>query len=295
MSTHHQLSICGLVSSEAVAQTLSQALDDRFSLVQFQQESDFRQFLEQEKHDIDCLVLESSLDLPQVACYLHKEATLLPAIVLLSNPSPSAASESDKLWHEDIFYHTAELQLPLESLPQISSHIEQAIARFLQLTAACRLPLVVPMASSPEMQDSLNQQQQNLSEKLKERLGYLGLYYKRDPHLFLRHMPEPEKQDFLREFKLDYREIVLNYFNKENSINPKIDAFVTKAFFADISVSQILEIHMELMDSFAKQLRLEGRSEDILLDYRLTLIDVIAHLCEMYRRSIPRETQSRET
>jgi circadian clock protein KaiA len=25
------------------------------------------------------------------------------------------------------------------------------------------------------------------------------------------------------------------------------------------------------------------------LDYRLTLIDTIAHLCEMYRRSIPRE------
>jgi circadian clock protein KaiA len=32
---------------------------------------------------------------------------------------------------------------------------------------------------------------------------------------------------------------------------------------------------------------LEGRSEDILLDYRLTLIDVIAHLCELYRRSVP--------
>ena len=46
---------------------------------------------------------------------------------------------------------------------------------------------------------------------------------------------------------------------------------------------------MQLMDGFAKQLKLEGRSEEILLDYRLTLIDVIAHLCEMYRRSIPRQ------
>ncbi|MEO1622897.1 MAG: hypothetical protein AAFU53_17930, partial [Cyanobacteria bacterium J06632_3] len=26
-----------------------------------------------------------------------------------------------------------------------------------------------------------------------------------------------------------------------------------------------------------------------LADYRLTLIDVVAHLCEMYRRSIPRD------
>jgi len=46
-----------------------------------------------------------------------------------------------------------------------------------------------------------------------------------------------------------------------------------------------------LFDEFAKQLKLEGRSEEILLDYRLTLIDVIAHLCEMYRRSIPRDNQ----
>ena len=47
---------------------------------------------------------------------------------------------------------------------------------------------------------------------------------------------------------------------------------------------------MDLMDEFAKQLQLENRSEEILLDYRLTLIDIIAHLCEMYRRSIPRES-----
>jgi circadian clock protein KaiA len=54
-------------------------------------------------------------------------------------------------------------------------------------------------------------------------------------------------------------------------------------------VSQILEIHMELMDEFSQQLKLEGRSEEILLDYRLALIDILAHLGEMYRRSIPRE------
>ena len=64
---------------------------------------------------------------------------------------------------------------------------------------------------------------------------------------------------------------------------------MNRAFFADISVPQIVEIHMELMDEFANQLKLEGRSEEVLLDYRLTLIDIIAHLCEMYRRSIPRE------
>ena len=88
---------------------------------------------------------------------------------------------------------------------------------------------------------------------------------------------------------MEYRQIILIYFSETAQVNQAIDQFVNRAFFADLSVSQILEIHMELMDEFAQQLKLEGRNEDILLDYRLALIDIIAHLCEMYRRSIPRE------
>ncbi|HEY9302275.1 MAG TPA: circadian clock protein KaiA, partial [Phormidium sp.] len=52
----------------------------------------------------------------------------------------------------------------------------------------------------------------------------------------------------------------------------------------------IVEIHMELMDEISKQLKIEGRGDEILQDYRLTLIDVIAHLCEMYRRSLPKDS-----
>jgi len=83
--------------------------------------------------------------------------------------------------------------------------------------------------------------------------------------------------------------LVLSYFKDDGHLNDRIDSLVNTAFFADISVSKVVEMHMDLMETFAKQLKLEGRSEEILLDYRLTLIDVIAHLCEMYRRSIPRE------
>jgi circadian clock protein KaiA len=32
---------------------------------------------------------------------------------------------------------------------------------------------------------------------------------------------------------------------------------------------------------------LEGHKNDFLQDYRLALLDVMAHLCEMYRRAIP--------
>ncbi|MBW4583211.1 MAG: circadian clock protein KaiA [Tildeniella nuda ZEHNDER 1965/U140] len=132
-------------------------------------------------------------------------------------------------------------------------------------------------------------QQRRLSDKLKERLGYLSVYYKRNPRHFFRYMTAVQRQEMLEQLRHEYREIVLSYFGEDSALNQRIDEFVNSAFFADIATSQVVEIHMDLMDEFAKQLKLEGRSDDILLDYRLTLIDTIAHLCEMYRRSVPRE------
>jgi circadian clock protein KaiA len=175
---------------------------------------------------------------------------------------------------------------------QIRFLINQAIAHFLELGPSCRLPKE-PTIFDPTTELStvnfLMVQQLRLAEKLKERLGYLGVYYKRNPQQFFRNLSQPEKQELLEALKSEYRQIILNYFSIDDTLNQKIDEFASTAFFADVSVSQIVEIHMELMDEFSKHLKLEGRSEEVLLDYRLTLIDVIAHLCEMYRRSIPRE------
>jgi circadian clock protein KaiA len=52
-------------------------------------------------------------------------------------------------------------------------------------------------------------------------------------------------------------------------------------------VNKVVEIHVDLIDGFWKQLKLEGHKNDFLQDYRLALLDVLAHLCEMYRRSVP--------
>lgn len=131
-----------------------------------------------------------------------------------------------------------------------------------------------------------------LTEKLKERLGYLGVYYKRNPQAFFRNLSDIEKQNLLELLKFKYREIILNYFTDRRDLNQKIDELADALFFADVAISQLVEIHMELMDEFAKRLKIEGRNDDILLDYRLTLIDVMAHLCEMYRRSIPNESDT---
>ncbi|MFN7658779.1 MAG: KaiA family protein, partial [Dolichospermum sp.] len=94
------------------------------------------------------------------------------------------------------------------------------------------------------------------------------------------------KQEILEQLKSDYRQIIVNYFLTDKAIKEKIDKFINALFYANIPVPQIIEIHMEIIDEFAKQLRLEGRSDETLLDYRLTLIDILAHLCEIYRSTV---------
>jgi circadian clock protein KaiA len=120
----------------------------------------------------------------------------------------------------------------------------------------------------------------------------LGFFYKRNPESFWSNLSAAEQKKLANQFAQSYRQILLLYFDHDGEINRLIDEFVDRAFFANISTSQILEIHMDLMDDFAHQLKIEGRNDDILLDYRLPLIDIISHLCEIYRRSIPESDAS---
>lgn len=165
---------------------------------------------------------------------------------------------------------------PLKETVPIPEQIDQALAQF------------VRQRIHQTRQHLANQ----LQDKLQERLGYLGIFYKRSPDYFLRNLPPKEKADQIRLLTEIYRSIILDYFqDRTGQVNHKIDEFTNLAFLGDVSVSQILEIHMNLMDEFSKQLKIEKRSDDILVDYRITLIDVIAHLCEMYRRSIAKESR----
>ena len=215
------------------------------------------------------------------------KSTLQPASCLLPGFAPTQAEAVPSKFD----YHAALLELSITQLSQIHLAIAQAINQFIDLPIV-RSADVAP--ATPEMpalkpEQTITAQQQRLSEKLKERLNYLGVYYKRNPRNFLRRMTQPQKEELLKQLKAEYRSIILTYFADTADLNQQLDNFVNGAFFADVPVAQIVEIHMELIDEFAKQLKLEGRSDEILQDYRLTLIDTIAHLCEMYRRSIPRE------
>ncbi|MDB9382122.1 circadian clock protein KaiA [Nodularia spumigena CS-584] len=103
---------------------------------------------------------------------------------------------------------------------------------------------------------------------------------------FFQQMTQVDRQVLLQQLKSDYRRILINYFTTDKTLKEEIDKFIHALFCANIPVPQIIEFHMELIEDFSIQLKLEGRSDEALLDYRLALIDILAHLCELYRCSI---------
>lgn len=109
---------------------------------------------------------------------------------------------------------------------------------------------------------------------------------KQKPQHIFQDMTQVDQQALLQQLKSDYRQILINYFTTDTRVKEKIDKFINAVFCANIPVPQIIEFHMELIEEFSKQLKLEGRSDEALMDYRLTLIDILAHLCERYRCSI---------
>ncbi len=283
-----QLSIGAHLNSPDLTRSIERALfsdasQDRYTLSISESEDDFFQLIQHQKQQLDCLILQDGERLAAVLEWLQSQAILLPVVIL----------QAQRAQETEFLYHSAEVRVLTTELEQIDASIGQAIEGFLGLSPVCQLPdTITPTDLTRDLiaQNFLMMQQRRLTEKLKERLGYLGIYYKRSPKAFLRNLPPEEQREFLEQLRTEYRVIILSYFQDDRDLNQQIDNFVNAAFFSDVPVSQVVEIHMELMDEFAKQLKLEGRSEEILLDYRLTLIDTIAHLCEMYRRSIPRES-----
>ena len=278
-----QFLIGAFVPTEAVAGSLYQLLSQQSFAVRWSQSTaDFNDWVVSNRHRIDCLIVESSQETLIALEGLKRRDILLPALTVGSEALQNAPARAPA-----IYYHEAVTCLDASDLEGVDEAIRQAVDLYLQL------PTEVKVAASEGVTDKrlflLSLQQQRLTEKLRERLGYVGVFYKRRSQNFLRNMSSSERHEFLDKLRQDYRHIILSYFGNDSGINQKIDDFVNVAFFADMSVPKIVEIHMELIDDFSKQLQLEGRNDDILSDYRLTLIDVIAHLCEMYRRSVPKE------
>ncbi|MBE9048089.1 circadian clock protein KaiA [Pleurocapsales cyanobacterium LEGE 10410] len=298
-----KLYICLFSSYQQFSSSVTNLLSrDRYELQCLDFVGDIVDFVTTNKEQIDCIIFVKDPQINSVVKQLRKREILLPTVIV-EVEHPKAFDEAKKSLENfstniglaNIIYHQAEIRLYPIQLGEINSYISLAISKFLSLTPDSYLSDRHKLKNELEGKNakSLVTQQRRLTEKLKERLGYLGVYYKRNPNQFYRNLSPAEQHELMQKLNSSYCQILLEYF--ENSqINKLIDEFVDLAFFADISTSQILEMHMDLIDEFSYQLKIEGRSNDILLDYRLPLIDLISHLCEMYRRSIPREELSLE-
>jgi circadian clock protein KaiA len=261
---------------------------------------DLTDFVINNYEQIDCLVLSCNEQLDLLFNQLWQAEILLPTVILegdlISLETDQANDFASCLLDlkASNIYHQAEVRLYPKQLREINSYINLAVNKFISLAPGSKTSKYF---ACKEQQDatvprSLITQQRRLTDKLKERLGYSGFFYKRNPDSFWPNLSPPEQEELAAKISQSYRQILLMYFTHDGEINKLIDEFVDRAFFADISTSQILEIHMDLMDDFSHQLKIEGRNDDILLDYRLPLIDIISHLCEIYRRSIPESDAS---
>ncbi|APB35097.1 KaiA family protein [Gloeomargarita lithophora Alchichica-D10] len=108
----------------------------------------------------------------------------------------------------------------------------------------------------------------------------------RDPQQFWASLSGEQQQQWLQQLQPLYYQIILLYFRDAPDLQERIAQFTYLAYRLNLPIAEILGMHMQFMDEITKQLKLEGRSEELVLDYRLTLIDVIAHLCERYRRAM---------
>lgn len=129
-------------------------------------------------------------------------------------------------------------------------------------------------------------QQAKLNSKPTKRLEYSSVEPKRGSQQFFDNLSKSEQRTLLDRLKLTYSLILFDYFSSEESINSKIDSFVQEAFSVNLPTNQVIKIHIEIIDSLERQLALEGLHTEYLKDLRLTLIDVMAHLGEMYRSAM---------
>ncbi|MDJ0573037.1 MAG: circadian clock protein KaiA [Pleurocapsa sp. MO_192.B19] len=307
-SVSSKLHICLFSTQQQFAQSVIKFLSgDRYELKCLSLTQELVDLITNSQEQIDCLVFVNDAQLSSALEKLWQSEILLPTVIVeVEQPTNMVASVEQNLSSSltvpsaHTLYHRAEIHLYPTQIAEINSYINLAINKFLSLPPNSHVTSHQPKNKSEQKEqkegvgNSLILQQRRLIGKLKERLGYLGVYYKRNSGDFYRNLPSEKQERLYQKLSQSYRKVLLNYFTNNSETNKIIDEFVDQAFFADVSTSQILEIHMELIDEFSHQLQIEGRNEDILLDYRLALIDIIAHLCEMYRRSIPGEDISLE-
>ena len=227
--------------------------------------------LARQREAVDAIVVDPSLLDDATRDDLQREGLLFPAVVVGN-------------LRGKVDYHPEEVHLPLDQLEQLGYSVDAAISSFLRHG---QKEGYQEDNKSRGGDISTQAKTWRLASRLQERLGCLGVFYKRDPARFLTNLSSDKQCELLQSLQRTYRDLLNNYFRDPAAANQALESFVNTSFFGDLPITHVVEIHINLIDEFCKQLRIEGHKNDFLQDYRLALLDVMAHLCEMYRRSIP--------
>lgn len=270
-----ELTIASLLRDPSLAQACGQWLrGGRYRLEPVDPDGDPVASLDRQREAFDALLLEQGVLSEASARALGERGLLLPAVVIGQVTGRVAV-------------HEAEVHLPPDQLEQLSYSLDAAVSRFLRRGAPCAVGQAEGVPSQGFPGDAPMEERWKLANRLRGRLGYLGVYYKRDPARFLRNLSPLDREELLQSLSRTYRDLLLSYFRDPATANQALESFVNTAFFSDLPITRAVEIHMNLIEGLGKQLQLEGHKNDFLQDYRLALLDVMAHLCEMYRRSMP--------
>jgi circadian clock protein KaiA len=264
------LTVASLIHDPELGEAVSRWLSgqQRYRLLAADPAADPVAELERLHDRCDAVLLQEGQFSSDVITALQQRGLLLPAVLI---GEVSGQME----------YHQDEVHLPADQLEQLTYSLDAAVTRFIS-----RIPTAADQTSA-EVADAAASERWRLANRLQARPGLLGVFYKRDPSRFLRNLPPDEAGRLLLSLERSYRDLLLSYFRDPPAANQALENFVNTAFFSDLPVTRTVEIHLNLIDVFGKQLKLEGHKVEFLQDYRLALLDVMAHLCEMYRRSIP--------
>ena len=166
---------------------------------QGQEQLDLVSTLEAQQEEIDAVVVEQHLLDASSREQLLGRGLLFPAVVV-----------GEMKGYVD--YHSEELHLADDQLAQLGYTVDAAISRFLRQGRA-------DGRSDNDGLASVNK----LSRRLQERLGYLGVFYKRDPSRFLGSLPSEERRELLESLQRTYRDLLISYFSDPAASNQALE------------------------------------------------------------------------
>ena len=200
--TQPALTIASLLSDPRLVKAATSWLKgERYCLEDLGSLSDPIAELLQRRDAFDVVLLQQGVTPPEALQGLRQQGVLLPAVVVGEV-------------NGRVDYHEAEVHLPQDQLEQVVYSLDAAVSRFLRKGLSAQSESGSESASTPLAWRLPNRRQ--------GRLGYLGVFYKRDPSLFLRNLPEPDHGELRQSLQRGYRDILISYFKDPAAANQAI-------------------------------------------------------------------------